>query len=81
MSFALWVPREEGIPGVLPDGGEWREEGEHGCVRAEVPPQTPKAAGAEWWLVAALPARGCPSSAPLPHSGSCCTQCKLGRGM
>lgn len=49
--------------------GSWRgrERGaEHGCVGTEMPPQTPRAAGAEPWLVAALPARDRPESAPLP---------------
>lgn len=40
----------------------------------------PRAAGALLWLIAALPAWDCLGSIPLPPSGSCCAQCKLGPG-
>lgn len=56
-----------------------RERGaEHGSVGTEMPPQTPRAAGAESWLIAALPAQDHPGFVLLPPSGSRCAQCKLG---
>lgn len=69
MSFALLVSYEEDIPGMLP-AGRWsrrREGGEmggaqQGRVGTKMPPQTPKAAGAELWLVCSAS----PGSALLP---------------